>query len=242
MIEFGIERERADGEQNEGDVRVHQIVEDLFFQRHAERRDGLAGELESDFLAVEALETLALHLAEKIVLAGGYVVDEMLREGFLLGEGFGFADGTFGDLNIASAPGNDGAHQGRGIVLDLLLHLIVGLDRGWAEEQHGMRRAGVGSGSHGRDVGGFEDEDSSRTGAAAAGRYVEDDRDLRIRDLLDDVASGFDEASGGIDLDQYCLIVAALGFVDGAGDVFLGDGLNGVVDDDLEDFGGRDGN
>ena len=37
MIEFGIERERADSEQYEGDVRIHQIVEDVLFQRHAER-------------------------------------------------------------------------------------------------------------------------------------------------------------------------------------------------------------
>src|SRR5580698_4224069 len=54
------------------------------------------------------------------------------------------------------------------------------------------------------------------------------------------MASGFDQASGSIDLNQYRLRVAALGFVDGTGDVFLGDGLNGVVDDDLKDFGGRD--
>ncbi len=240
MIEFGIESERADGEQNEGDVRVHQIVEDLFFERHAERRDGLAGELEGDFLAVEALEAFAVDLAEEIVFAGGDVVDQVLRKGFLVGEGLGFAHGAFGELDVAAAPGNDRTHQGGGIVLDLLLHLVVGLDLGWTEEQDGMRRAGVGSGSHGCDVGGFEDEDSGGTGAAAAGRDVDDDRNLRIRDLLDDVAGGFDEASGGIDLDQYSLIVAALGFVDGAGDVFLGDGLNGVVDDDFQDFGGRE--
>ncbi len=77
--------------------------------------------------------------------------------------------------------------------------------------------------------------------AAAAGRDVKDDGHGRVRDLLDDVASGFDEASGRIDLDQYSLVVAALGFVDGAGNVLLGDGLNGVVDDDFQDLGGRDG-
>ncbi len=241
MIEFGVKRERADGEQDEGDVRVHQIVEDVFLERHAERRDGLAGELEGDFLSVEALEAFAVDLAEEIFFAGGHVVDQVLRESFLLGEGFGFEHRAFGDFDVAAAPGGDGAHEGGGIVLDFALHLVVGLDLGRAEEQDGMRRAGVGSGGHGRDVGGFEDEDSGRTGAAAGGGDVNDDGDLRVRDLLDDLAGGVDEASGSIDLDQYGLIVAALGFVDGAGNVFLGDGLNGVVDDDFEDFGGGDG-
>src|SRR5258706_13828135 len=100
-----------------------------------------------------------------------------------------------------------------------------------------MRRTRVGSGRHGSDVGCFEDEDPRGTSAAAGWRHVEDYWDLRIRDLLDDVASGFDETSGRIDLDQHSLIVAACGFVDGPGDVFLGDGLDGVVDDDLKNFG-----
>src|SRR5580698_3033222 len=104
-----------------------------------------------------------------------------------------------------------------------------------------MRRSGVGSRSHGSHIGRFEEENSGRTGAAAAGCDVEEDRNRRIRDLLDDVAGGFNGASGSTDLDQYSLIVAALGFVDGAGDVFLGDGLNGVVDDDLEDLSVRGG-
>ena len=237
MIEFGVEREGADGEQDERDVGIHQIVEDLFLEGHAKSYDGLAGEIHSDLLAVEALEGFALHLAEKIVLAGGDVVDQVLRQGFLVGEGFRFAHGAFGERDIAAAPGNDRAHQSGGIVLNLLLHFVIGLDRGRAEEQDGMSRSGVSSGSHGRYVGRFEDEDSRRTGAAAAGRHVNDDRDLRRRDLLDDLARGFDQASGSIDLDQYSLIVAARSFVDGAGDVFLGDGLNGVVNDDPQDFG-----
>jgi hypothetical protein len=99
-----------------------------------------------------------------------------------------------------------------------------------------MRRAGVGSGSHGGNIGGFQNEKSGRTGAAAGGRDIKNDRNLRCRNLLDDLAGGFDQAAGGIDFDQQGLVVAAPGFVDGAGDVFLSDGLNGVIDDDLEDL------
>ena len=179
MIEFGIKRKRADSEQDERDVGIHQIVEDLFLQRHAKSYDRLAGEIHSGLLAVEALEGFALHLAEKIVRAGCDVVDQVLRQGFLVGEGFRFAHGAFGELDVAAAPGNDRAHQSGGIVLDLLLHFVIGLDRGRAEEQHGMRRSSVGAGSHGRDVGGFENEDSRRTGAAAAGRHINDDGNLR---------------------------------------------------------------
>ena len=159
---------------------------------------------------LKRLKLLPVDLAEEIVLAGGHVVDQVLRQRFLFGEGLGFEHGAFGDLDVAAAPGGDRAHEGGGIILDFALHLVVGLDLSWAEEQHGMRRASVGSGSHGCDVGRFEDEDSSRTGAAAGGRDVEDDGNRRVRDLLDDVAGGFDEASGRIDLDQYGLIVAAL--------------------------------
>src|SRR6266852_802075 len=101
-----------------------------------------------------------------------------------------------------------------------------------------MSSARVGSRSHGRNIGRFEDEDSRRPGAAAGGGDVENNRNLRVCDPFDDAASGFDKASWSIDLDQYSLIVAALGFVEGAGDVFLGNRLNGVVDDDLEDFRG----
>src|SRR5258708_19272149 len=86
MIELGIERERSDSKKNEGDVRVHQEIEDLFLERHAKRNNGLAGKLEGGFLTVEALEGFALHLPEKIGLAGGDVVDQVLRENFLLGE------------------------------------------------------------------------------------------------------------------------------------------------------------
>ena len=240
MIEFGIEREEANGEQDENDVGVHQIIEDLFLQRHAEGHNGLARELQGDLLATEALEAFALHLAEKIVLAGGHIVDEMLRERFLIGEGLGFEYGAYGNFNVAASSGDDRAHESGGIILNFALHFVVDLGREQANQDR-MRRSGVGSGSHGCHIGRFQEENSGRTGAAAAGRDVEQDRNRRIRDLLNDVAGGFNGASGSIDLDQYSLIVAALGFVDGAGDVFLGDGLNGVVDDDLEDLSVRDG-
>src|ERR1022692_2292218 len=91
-----------------------------------------------------------------------------------------------------------------------------------------MRRARIGSRSHGRDVGRLQDEDSSRTRAASAGGYINNHWKLRRGNLVDDLARRLDQPSRRIDLDQYSLIVAPLRFVDGAGDIFLGDGLNRV--------------
>ena len=43
-----------------------------------------------------------------------------------------------------------------------------------------------------------------------------------------------------IHLDQYSLVAAPAGFIDGAGNIFRADGLNGVIDGDFEDLrGGR---
>ncbi len=109
----------------------------MFLQRHAEGRDGLAGEFEGYLLAIEALEAFAVDLAEKIVFAGGDVVDQVLRKGFLLGEGLGFAHRAFGDFDVAAAPGNHGAHERGGIVFDFLLHHVVGLDLSWPKSSTG---------------------------------------------------------------------------------------------------------
>ncbi len=104
-----------------------------------------------------------------------------------------------------------------------------------------MSRASIGSGSHGGDVGRFEDEKSGRGRAASGGRHIENDGNRGVRNLLDNFASRFDKTPGCIDLDQYSLSAAALSFVDGAGYVFFSNGLNGVVNDNLENFGAGDG-
>ena len=68
----------------------------------------------------------------------------------------------------------------------------------------------------------------------AGWRYVDNHGHRGRCDLLDDLSRGTDEATRRIHLDQYRLIVAALRFIDGASDVFLADGLNGVINDDLQ--------
>ena len=70
-----------------------------------------------------------------------------------------------GGVDVAVAPGDVGAQKCLGVVLDLLLHGLVGL----AELEHHVGRAGIGSGRHGRDVGGLQQEKAGRAGARPGG-------------------------------------------------------------------------
>jgi hypothetical protein len=150
-----------------------------------------------------------------------------LVERLLLGKGFGLAHGALGQFDVASALGDDGAHQGRGVVLHFHFHHVIHF---FAAEDDGMRCARIGSRSHGGDVGRFENEEAGRCGAAAAGRHVDDDGNRRGDDLLDNFAGGIDQSSGSVDLDQDRLIVIGGGHGERAANVFGGDGLDGVVD------------
>ena len=63
MIEFGVQRERADGQQNEGHVGVDDVGEDALLERHAVVAYRFAGKAERDGGAVKSFEALAAHLA-----------------------------------------------------------------------------------------------------------------------------------------------------------------------------------
>src|SRR5579863_8544036 len=67
MVEFDVERQRSDGEQKEGNVGVHQRIEDVLFEGHAKRNDRLSRKVQGSRFAVETLESLALRLAKKIL-------------------------------------------------------------------------------------------------------------------------------------------------------------------------------
>ena len=89
----------------------------------------------------------------------------MLVEGFFGGIGVRGLHGRHRGIDVAIALGDVGAEEGLGVVLDLLGHGFVGL----AEFEDDVGGAGIGSRSHGGDVGGFEQEEPGRSGAGAGG-------------------------------------------------------------------------
>src|SRR5581483_9991711 len=158
-------------------------------------------------------------------------VDQFLVEGFLVGEALRLQDDAFGDLHIASALGGDGAHEGGGVVGDLFFHHIVRSDgRAPGGHEDGMGGSGVGAGSHGGDVGTFENEEAGGGGAAARGSHVNDDRHRRGGDLLDDVAHRGFEPAGCAQIDKHSGVTVLLGGFDTTADEFRADRLDGVVD------------
>ncbi len=101
-----------------------------------------------------------------------------------------------------------------------------------------MRRAGIRRWGHSGHVSRFEDKDSSRSGATALGCDVDNNGNGRVGDLLDDAARGSDQAARRVEFDQHSLRMGGVRFRQSAADELVGDGLDGVVDDDLENLRG----
>ena len=78
MIEFRIQRERSDGQEDESYVRIHEVGEDALLERHTVVAERLVFilEVESHGRAIEALEALAVQLVEQILLAWGDILDQ----------------------------------------------------------------------------------------------------------------------------------------------------------------------
>jgi hypothetical protein len=68
---------------------------------------------------LKRLKLLPLSWRNRSCSLGRDVLDQVLVECFLIGEGLRLADGAFGELDVATALGDDGAHEGGGVVLDL---------------------------------------------------------------------------------------------------------------------------
>src|SRR5690348_9201292 len=98
---------------------------------------------------------MSVNLAEQILLVACDVVYKARFKRFLISEGLRLAHGALRHLDIASALGDHRPHQRGGIILDLLSHDLVGLP---AADGDWVCRAGVGSGGHRRNVGGYKDE------------------------------------------------------------------------------------
>src|SRR5262249_47175815 len=84
---------------------------------------------------------------------------------------------------------------------------------------------------------GLENEETGGCGARPGGFDVNDDRHRGIKNLVDDFSSGLEQPAGRAQLDQHGLVFVAGSFRQSPPDIFVGDGLNCVVDHDLQNFG-----
>src|ERR1019366_679712 len=164
MVELGIQRQRAHRQYEKRDVRIEQEVENALLQRHRQIDDGLPNQMERDRFPIEPLDWFAIELLEQVVLIAGYVINQVQVESFLVSPGLRLAYRGFRQRHIASSETDERTHKGSSVVFELLLHYVIQL---LATQGDRMRRSGIGSRSHGSNVGGFEDEESCRSGPRA---------------------------------------------------------------------------
>ena len=188
------------------------------------------GEVQRDAGAVEALDGLAVELGQQRVVVGRDRVDQVQLQRLGFAEGLRVADGVFGVLGVASADLDIGAQEGGGVVLDLLFeHRVHG-----GAFKDGVGRAGVGPRRHGGDIGCLKQEEAGRSGATARRLDENDDGHGRGLDGSDHLAGGIEQAAGRAHGDEHGCRIAAGGVVQAALEVLGGDGLDGVVDGELD--------
>ena len=93
-----------------------------------------------------------------------------------------------------------------------------------------MGRADAGVGRHRGHVGGQSDENTRAPRARAGRRDIDHGRHFRGVKRLDDLFGGFEQAAGGVELNDEALVVLRRSFVNGAGDIALGGRADGAID------------
>ena len=184
-----------------------------------------AGQVKYLSRSVEPRDLPAVQLRKQILLVLGDDVDEVIVQCFLVREGLAFEHGFFGQRSVAPPLGGNAAQVRRGIVLQFLFHDRIHL----GADHDRVCGAGIGSGSHRRNVAGFEEEKSGRGGAASTRRYIRDDRDGRSDHLLDGLAHRVHEPARSIQTDEHRLSVAGLRLLEGPGDDIHRDRMDDAI-------------
>src|SRR5216684_3529948 len=144
-------------------------------------------------------------------------------------------DRGFGQRWVAPALFRVAAQEGQGVVENLALHGFVDLQLPPADGNDRRSGSGVRAGSHGGNIRGEQDEETSGSAASASGRDVHGDRNARRQDVLDDVLHGIAEAAGRVHGDENQGRLAALGIRDAFIDIGGEDGLDDAVQIQVED-------
>ena len=100
-----------------------------------------------------------------------------------------------------------------------------------------MRGPRVCTGRHGGNIGAFENKESCRGGAAAAGSDIDNHWHRRLDDLLHDLSHRGHHTAGRAQFDQNRVCFDCSGVVERALNAFSGRSLDGVVHHDLQDVG-----
>src|SRR5262249_12346936 len=106
-----------------------------------------------------------------------------------------------------------------------------------AERSNRVRRAGVRSRSHGSNVGAFENEESSRCGAAAAWSDVNDYWNRGGEGFLHNLAHCVHPPARRAQFDENGVILLGSSLIESALDPLGSGGLDSVVQYDLQDVG-----
>jgi len=164
-------------------------------------------------------------------IVGRNQIDQLQLQCFLIAVRLGRTDGIFSRLHIAPPARHVGAEKRGCVVLQLLLHDVVEL----GPDHHRMRRACIAAGSHGRYVGGLEQEKSRRSSPATRGGDINDDRDRRGDHLAYHLPHGIEQSARSVHLNEHGIRMLRRRSLQAPRHVVGADGLDRVVEVDDDD-------
>ena len=194
--ELDREAERAERQQQVGDLRMRDRAQHPLRPRHL---DGRSSSRPLCAASRGAPSKRVIVRPSSLRTRSGHVVrdeiDERRRgaERFLLGERAAVGDRLLDERDVAPALRRERPRVGGDVGRHLLRHHLVDL---FAVAGDRVRGADVRAGRHGGDVGGDGDEEAGRRGAVPRRPDEHGDRRLRADDGVVDVARGVDQAAG----------------------------------------------
>ncbi len=207
VVELGQEREDPEREEEVGDVRLCDRVEEDLRGAHLARDDRRSPELERAG-ARGSRDALPVERARELVAACAHGVDHALLEGLARRERDASPHGELGPVGVPAALSRERAGERRGVVDPLLLHGVGGA------EGDRVRRADRRPRRHDGRVGRERDEDPRRRGARPLRLDPDDHGDVRAEERLHDLPHGQIEPSRRVEPEEERARSALLGLAE----------------------------
>ncbi len=227
--QFDRQPERAQGQENEGDLGMGDGAEHTLAQGHLDRDHLRASGLQHNRRAVEPGDGSPIQPSQQLGDTGDHEIDERWRgvERLLLGKGAAVVHRLLRERDVPMTLVGEGArirgHVGCRFLRHGLVHRLAGAP-------HRMRRADVRARRHGSHVGGDREEEAGRRGASAGGPDKDRDGRLAGEHVRDDVARGIHEAARRAEGEDDERRARAVGAVHGLDHVIGGDRMDDAVD------------